>query len=204
MIAAIALIFWIIWIVRLASCKGRIKKKNRFILKKLEEIRTGHRKILEYEELLESAPGLLKEEEAGIHQQKRLFNKLEAQVRQTKIYLNQKVTKDDLANLIGVERNSFDALFKDMVPDESPSQWLDSFRIEYAMDKLRALKVELSKKPRPSQDDSAQAAVVRPDKEKRLEKIARESGFSGKKAMDRACRTQTGMSVGELMKILRP
>ena len=205
MIAAIILLLWLIWVIRLAVCKGRLTRKNRLLLKQQNELMLGHRKILRYEDLLESAPGLLNEEPQEMREIKRTANKLENQVRQSKIFLNQKVSKEELATLVGMDKKSFDAFSKENFKEQTSSQWLDLFRIEYAMDKLRALKVELGRKVRNSSDngESSQNGQIRPDKEKRLERIANESGFSGRKTMDKAFRFHIGMSLNELMKILK-
>lgn len=205
MIAAIVLIFWIVWIVRLAVCKSRIKKKNKFIMKKLDELKSDHKIIFEYEDLLDSAPGLLHEESLVRHTERAMLRKLENQVRQSKIFLNQKVSRDDLAGLVGMERKTFDAAFKAASPDQSPSEWLDWFRVEYAMEKLRVLKHELRRR-RPAAEASAEAQAAQQsqvqDRESRIARIALDSGFSGRRSLNRACRNQTGMSVGEMMKIL--
>jgi AraC-like DNA-binding protein len=210
MIAAIVLIFWIVWIVRLAVCKSRIKKKNRFIMKKLEELRSDHKMISEYEDLLDSAPGLLHEESLVRHTERAMLRKLENQVRQSKIFLNQKVSRDDLAALVGMERKAFDAAFKAASPDRSPSEWMDWFRVEYAVEKLRVLKHEFRRR-KPAADSAADGqarqqtqtqAQTQQDRESRIARIALDSGFSGRRSLNRACRSQTGMSVGEMMKIL--
>ena len=67
--AAILLVLWLVWVVRLAACRHRMKTKNRMLLSRLEELQAEKRRAMSYEDIIDSYGNARAEEEAGYAQQ---------------------------------------------------------------------------------------------------------------------------------------
>ena len=63
--AAILLVLWLVWVVRLAACRHRMKTKNRMLLSRLEELQAEKRRAMSYEDIIDSYGNARAEEEAG-------------------------------------------------------------------------------------------------------------------------------------------
>lgn len=184
---AILLIFWLIWVVRLIICRHKLKGRNALLFKRYEDIRLERKKSAMLEELLDSydAAG------DGISEQRRRFHKLEQQVIQTRIYKNVKVSEEDLAIQVGMDKQSFRDMFKDACPQMSAGEWVDGIRLNEAIAKLRAMKAEKSE-VKPSEEE----------KEQKIAHIAEDCGFSGRRSLNSACKRLIGISLHELLRQL--
>ncbi len=196
--AVIFFVCWTIWIVRLMVCKYRLKNSNALLLKRYHELKLEQKKSEMYEERLDSLSlgkdgevGLGENEKSGLDENLRLFRKLDNQLRQSKIYKNAKVSKDELSALIGVEKTKFEEVFHDAYPQGSVNDWIDSVRLSYALEALKKWKDEKTEK-KPSDEE----------KETHLTGIATEAGFSNIKALNNACKKHIGISLVYVLKSL--
>lgn len=203
-LAACGFILWIIWVIRLAICKHKVKTRNKFLLKRMEEIQLEKRKVSSYEDLIDSNKELQLDEEEEYTKQQRSFRKLENMVRQSRIYRNQTINKDELAEMVRLERKDFDVMFKEVSPVEQISDWMDGFRLNEALSLLREMKADDKIKKSKPKDEAIQPSTLEPEKEKeaKIAEIATRVGFSGRKHLNKACKKNIGMSLHELLRIL--
>ncbi|MBS7317889.1 MAG: hypothetical protein ACI3ZH_05965 [Candidatus Cryptobacteroides sp.] len=201
--AAILLVLWLVWVVRLAACRHRMKTKNRMLLSRLEELQAEKRRAMSYEDIIDSYGNARAEEEAGFVKGQREFRKLCDRVRQSRIYRNRSVSKDELVSLTMLEKAEFDQMFKDHSPVQSLSEWLDGFRLEEAVTELRVMKADekAGKDKTASVDENGKALSADKLREKKLQDLAARTGFSSRKQLDKACRRIIGMTLHELVGI---
>lgn len=198
--SVILLVCWIVWAVRLFIANHRLKSRNKLLLKRFQDLLLERRKTSTYEDLLDTKAAAAEEREAYTEYRAK-FRLLENRVRQTRIYRNSKVTKAELSDMIALDPKEFDALFRDCSQVESFVDWIDGFRIADAIPMLRQMKEE--RKHSPSKNEVHEdATMTQEDTETKVNKIAQELGFSGRRALNGACKRVLGMGVHELIMIL--
>lgn len=197
--AVLMSILWITWAVRLTVCRHRLKNRNRALLRRLMSLNELKRKCSAYEDLLDNYRDVAEDSDQG----PRNYRKLADAVRLSRIYRNRTVSRSEVVSLTALEKKDFDAMFKGHSPVQNLTEWLDGFRLEEAVPLLREMKAErkgASQKARTGQD--AAPVSEKKERESRIEEIAGQCGFSGRKHLNRACRTHIGMSLHELIRIL--
>ncbi len=74
---------------------------------------------------------------ATLPENESLFLKFDQQVKEQKLYLNYKLTRDDYAHLMGVDRNRFAAILKLFTSGGNLSVYLNELRLEYSVSLFR-------------------------------------------------------------------
>lgn len=183
--AVIFLVCWIAWIIRLIITGSKLKTRNALLYKRYEELRLERKKSDMYESLLDSYH-LNSDDDSGIQDQRRMFRNLENQIRQTRIYKNTKVTANDLAELISIDRKTFDIMFKEASPVPELNDWIDSIRLDEAISSLKDMK-----------------ANGGGDQDAEIVQIATDCGFASRRTMNAACRKIIGIGIVELLHNLK-
>lgn len=181
--AVVFLVCWIAWIIRLIIVGSKLKKRNTMLYKRYEELRLERKKSDMYESLLDSYH-LNAEDVAGIHEQRRIFRNLENQIKQTKSYKNSKLNSTDLAELISLDKTSFDIMFKEASPTDTLNDFIDTIRLNEAIEMFKN-----------DMEDGEQDAVI--------QQIATDCGFTNRRAMNNACRRIIGIGIVELLHQLK-
>ncbi|MCQ2133762.1 MAG: hypothetical protein MJY88_02230 [Bacteroidales bacterium] len=181
--AVVFLVCWIAWIIRLIIVGSKLKKRNAMLYKRYEELRMERKKADMYESLLDSYH-LNAEDVAGIHDHRRVFRNLENQIKQTKIYKNAKVSAADLAELVGLDKSSFDIMFKEASPTDTLNDFMDSIRLNEA---IEMFKNDLN-------DGELDAWIAQ---------IATDCGFANRRALNNACKRIIGIGIIELLHQLK-
>lgn len=202
--ASLSFILWIVWVIRLAFCRRKLRNKNKLLLKRLDEIQIEKRKVSAYEDLIDSNREMQMDDETAFADKQRTFRKLENLVRQSRIYRNQSVSKDELAEMVRLDRKQFEAFFKEVSPVTQIAEWMDGFRLSEALTALKEMRADEKSKKKDRCDDASVQGPTDPDKERenRIAEIASKSGFNGRKHIDKSCRRIIGMSLHELLRIL--
>lgn len=74
---------------------------------------------------------------ATVPENESLFLKFDQQVKEQKLYLNYKLTRDDYAHLMGVDRNRFASILKLFTAGGNLSCYLNDLRLEYSIGLFR-------------------------------------------------------------------
>lgn len=74
---------------------------------------------------------------ATVPENESLFLKFDQQVKEQKLYLNYKLTRDDYAHLMGVDRNRFASILKLFTAGGNLSCYLNDLRLEYSVSLFR-------------------------------------------------------------------
>lgn len=74
---------------------------------------------------------------ATVPENESLFLKFDQQVKEQKLYLNYKLTRDDYAHLMGVDRNRFASILKLFTTGGNLSCYLNDLRLEYSIGLFR-------------------------------------------------------------------
>lgn len=74
---------------------------------------------------------------ATVPENEGLFLKFDQQVKEQKLYLNYKLTRDDYAHLMGVDRNRFASILKLFTAGGNLSCYLNDLRLEYSIGLFR-------------------------------------------------------------------
>ena len=74
---------------------------------------------------------------ATLPENESLFLKFDQQVKEQKLYLNYKLTRDDYAHLMGVDRNRFATILKLFTSGGNLSVYLNELRLEYSVSLFR-------------------------------------------------------------------
>ncbi len=74
---------------------------------------------------------------ATVPENESLFLKFDQQVKEQKLYLNYKLTRDDYAHLMGVDRNRFATILKLFTSGGNLSVYLNELRLEYSVSLFR-------------------------------------------------------------------
>ena len=188
-LAVIFLVLWVVNLVKLYSARATVRRRNAFIWSQRQEVwrlrslvRSEQTARQHAEEELESARAANdaltgKPVDSGTVSapDRDLRTQLDEAMQVSHRYLRSNFGKDDVADLLHVEKKDVDQLFK----DASLSDYIARWRMEYAIGRMQE------------------------DPEKSIAFIAGECGFSGERAMDKASRQVVGMSVEELREAMK-
>lgn len=75
--------------------------------------------------------------DTSVSENEGLFLKFDQQVKEQKLYLNYKLTRDDYAHLMGVDRNRFASILKLFTAGGNLSCYLNDLRLEYSIGLFR-------------------------------------------------------------------
>lgn len=75
--------------------------------------------------------------DASVSENESLFLKFDQQVKEQKLYLNYKLTRDDYAHLMGVDRNRFASILKLFTAGGNLSCYLNDLRLEFSIGLFR-------------------------------------------------------------------
>lgn len=75
--------------------------------------------------------------DASVSENESLFLKFDQQVKEQKLYLNYKLTRDDYAHLMGVDRNRFASILKLFTAGGNLSCYLNELRLEFSIGLFR-------------------------------------------------------------------
>lgn len=109
----------------------------------------GNKKIRKYRNLLaeQNSEPLTSKKREPLNPQKQLYEAAQRMVKTQKLFLNNSLTLDELAEKLGTNRSSLSSCINTYSKNNF-NQWINSYRIEYAMerimssDNLHALSVE--------------------------------------------------------------
>ena len=150
-------------------------------------------------EVQDPAPASENWDEFSVHdpelEERMMMHELEDMVMSSKLFLNADATKDDVAALIKVERKRLDTLLKNN-GESSVADFLGKYRLEEAIAKIREAKLD-------SKNKNKDTEGAEPKKEVTLDDIAKASGFSSVRTMNKASKLRYGMNIHELRKVIK-
>jgi len=197
----IFLVLWLVWVFRLILANRRMKGKNRRLLAMVERLDKAAEKEQESDELLRTQAEKIAELEAAISpnagaeavveapakSDKQLWKEFTEAVKDRKIHLREKVSKDELAELVGGDKKVLSSLAAAMLPQgQTLMDWLDGLRLRAAIPLIR----------------HHNARKTGEDEEETMDDVAKKAGFSGARSMGKAAKLHLGMSLAELSKIV--
>lgn len=198
---AIFLILWLVWVIRLAAANGRIRSKNRRILDQsarlekalgeaddsAELIRTQAEQIDGLKAKLNPSGSATSVVEAPRPTERQQWRTLSKAIINRKIYLREKVTKDELAEILKTDKKGLDSMAAAVLPSgKTVFDWIDGQRIKAAISLLRGYKNRKSGE----------------DEDETIGDVAKKAGFSGESSLNKAVKNQLGMSLKELYRII--
>ncbi|MBR1573364.1 MAG: hypothetical protein IJ652_00780 [Bacteroidales bacterium] len=183
-IAVLLLVLWIVNLVRLSLARAQVRKRNERIWNLYRDHAAMRQRLRRETDLREKAEDDLlsaraandalvgRPVESGTVEapQPDLRARLDDAMQTSHRYLRASFGRDDLAELIHVDKKEIDALFK----DGSPADYIAAWRLDYAI------------------------ALMQDEPVKDTATLASESGFPSEKALDRTCRNRLSMSFEEL------
>ena len=187
-VAGIFFILWVVYLVKLFAAERKVRRRNSFIWKQWQEqsvlrarLRSENAARREAEEDLEAARAANdaltgKPVESGTVSapEESLRDRIDDAMGTTHRFLRASFDRDEMAELMHVEKRELDETFSDISIQDYISRW----RMNYAVSLMKE----------------------NPDKE--LGVVASESGFANQKALDRACRSFMGMGIEELSDVI--
>ena len=193
-VALIFLLLWIVYLVRVLVLQGRVKSRNKLLLAQYEKALQGQAALRTLQERVEGQQetlATLKAELAGTPAQVenlpdeggRIFRQVLDAIRASRLYAQEKATRENVMALVHLEKKELDAVLKGAVQLDD---LFDDLRLEAALPLLReAVRAD---KPEDGSDP--------------VENAARTAGFSGKRALGRKVKDALGMPLEELLEIL--
>lgn len=194
-VALIFLLLWIVYLVRVLVLQGRVKSRNKLLLAQYEKALQGQAALRTLQERVDGQQetlATLKAELAGTPAQVenlpdeggRIFRQVLDAIRASRLYAQEKATREDVMALVHLEKKELDAVLKGA--GVQLDDLFDDLRLEAALPLLReAVRAD---KPEDGSDP--------------VENAARTAGFSGKRALGRKVKDALGMPLEELLEIL--
>lgn len=198
--AAIFLILWLVYLVRILLAGKKIKDRNRVILRtyeKMQLLRADQRSLRErYDQAQETIAGLRTEisgteaepqtlpDEGG-----RAFRQVSDALRASRLFTHEKVSREEVCQLVHLDKKELEALFKQA--GTTLEALVDDLRLEAVLPLLREAK---NADVPPAEDGQKPVDPV--------EKVILETGYTSPRALSRQLRETLGFPLDELMDIL--
>ena len=199
-LAAIFLILWLVYAVRILLSGRKIRDRNRVILRQYENARRLKEALRtlrgRYDDAQESIAALRTEltgeqaepellpDEGG-----RAFRQVGDAIRAARLYASEKVSREEVCQLVHLEKKELDAVLKQA--GVTLEELMDELRLEAVIPLLGE-----------ARDRETPPAAEGEKPVDPVEQVALDHGYGSRRALSRALKEALGMSLDELLEIL--